>query len=257
MKSCAADIDAGLEAERGRMKAILDPLVARIPEIDFRSGDPAGIVGEFEETTPSASQLDLEIAALFVSMISWGNRKAIRSAARRLVFEEMESEPARYIREGRFEGRGRGVFAKCVYRTLDFAHFQSVCRNLRKALDGRATIEELVSGKSAREALDVLCGILAPANVGAPGRCPCKRMCMFMRWMTRRGAPDFGLWRTRSEADLLAVMDVHVNRQTQSMRRCRTPSWNGCLELTEIFRSWDPVDPLKYDVALMMLADSK
>ena len=41
------------------------------------------------------------------------------------------------------------------------------------------------------------------------------------------------------------------------MRRCRTPSWNGCLELTEIFRSWDPVDPLKYDVALMMLADSK
>ena len=67
MKSCAADIDAGLEAERGRMKAILDPLVARIPEIDFRSGDPAGIVGEFEETTPSASQLDLEIAALFVS----------------------------------------------------------------------------------------------------------------------------------------------------------------------------------------------
>ena len=240
--------------ERARMKKVLDRLAAKIGESDFRSGDPAGIVGEFD-AIPGRTQLDLEIAALFVAMISWGNRKAIRSAARRLVFEEMESRPARYVREGLFEGKGRGTIAKCVYRTLDFRHFQAVCRNLRAALRGKTTIESLVAGLDAPAVLGVLCRILEPANVGAPGRSPCKRISMFMRWMTRRGAPDFGIWKSRSESDLLAMMDVHVNRQTRAMRECRTPSWKGCLELTSIFRSWDPVDPLKYDVALMLLAD--
>lgn len=245
-----------LELERARMRKILDGLAGKMAEADFRSVDPSGIVGEFE-SSGERSQLDLEIAALFTAMISWGNRKAIRSAARRLVFEEMEASPARYVREGLFEGKGRGTFAKCVYRTLDFARFQKVCRNLRAALEGKSTIEELVAGKDAAGALGVLCGILAPAGVGAPGRSPCKRMAMFLRWMTRRGAPDFGIWKSRGEADLLAVMDVHVNRQTMPMRACRAPSWKGCLELTEIFKSWDPADPLKYDVALMMLADSR
>ena len=246
-----------LAAERTRMKALLDPLAARIETQDFRSGDPAGIVGEFMAASPRATQLDVEIAALLVSMISWGNRKAIRATARKLVFEEMDRRPARYIREGLFENGGRGCFAKCVYRTLDFPHFQSVCRNLRAALAGHATLESLIAGQSAVEALGTICSIISPAKVGLPGGSPCKRMCMFMRWMTRAGAPDFGIWKSRDKSDLLAVMDVHVNRQTQSMRRCKTPSWNGCLELTAIFKSWDPIDPLKYDVALMMLADGE
>jgi len=247
--------DKTLAAERRRMKALLDPLVDMIETQDFRSGDPAGIVGEFTSASAGMSQADVEIAALLVSMISWGNRKAIRSTARRLVFEEMEARPEKYIRDGLFEGRGRGTFGRCVYRTLDFPHFQAVCRNLRGALAKAETLEGLLAGKTGVEALGTFCGLLAPAKVGVPGSSPCKRMCMFMRWMTRTGAPDFGLWRTRSRSDLFAVMDVHVNRQTQSMRRCKTPSWNGCLELTEIFKSWDPDDPLKYDVALMMLAD--
>lgn len=252
-----ADDETKLAAERRRMKGLLDPLVDKIEAQDFRSGDPAGIVGDFSSAACGMSQLDLEIAALLVSMISWGNRKAIRSTARRLVFDEMGARPARYIRDALFEGKGRGAFGNCVYRTLDFPHFQAVCRNLRGALAGNETIEGIVAGKNAVDALGTICSLLAPAKVGIPGSSPCKRMCMFMRWMTRTGAPDFGLWKTRSQSDLLAVMDVHVNRQTQSMRRCKTPSWNGCLELTEIFKSWDPVDPLKYDVALMMLADGK
>jgi len=246
-----------LELERRRMKALLDPLAAGVDAAGFRSGDPAGIVGEFSASRNSMSQADVEIAALLVAMISWGNRKAIRATARKLVFEEMESRPERYIRNGLFENGGRGAFGKCVYRTLDFPHFQAVCRNLGSALRGKSTLEGALSGKSAVDALRELCSILAPAKVGFPGSSPCKRMCMFMRWMTRPGAPDFGLWKTRSQADLLAVMDVHVNRQTQAMRRCKTPSWKGCLELTGIFKAWDPCDPLKYDIALMMLADGQ
>jgi uncharacterized protein (TIGR02757 family) len=234
----------------------LEKLLEQIPGRDFRKTDPSGIVEEFINSKPNAVQLDIELAALFVAMISWGNRKAIRSTARKLVFEEMRSSPAEYIRNGKFEGKGAGAFSKCVYRTLDMPTFQEVCRNIRNALEGYDSIEEALGSRNAVEALSLLSMWLKPARLGFPGKSACKRLCMFMRWMTRKNAPDFGVWKSRSQSDLFAVMDVHVNRLTVSMRQCKTPSWKGCLELTEIFKKWDSLDPIKYDIALMMYADN-
>jgi uncharacterized protein (TIGR02757 family) len=233
----------------------LEKLLEKLPEYDFRKTDPSGIVGEFMDSNPGAAQIDIELAALFVAMISWGNRKAIRSTARKLLFEEMRLEPWRYVSAGEFEGAGNGVFRKCVYRTLDFAAFKDVCGNIRKGLEGFSSIEEAVEGKSSLETLEILCGWLKPARIGVPGKGVCKRMCMYLRWMTRKGIPDFGIWKNRAESDLFAVMDVHVNRLTAPLRKCKTPTWKGCLELTGIFRKWDKNDPLKYDIALMMYAD--
>ena len=234
----------------------LEKLLEKLPGYDFRKTDPSGIIEEFINSKPDAAQLDIEIAALLVCMISWGNRKAIRSTARKLIFDEMRLEPKAYILEGRFKGGGNGVFSNCVYRTLNFNSFQEVCDNLRNALKGFDSIEEAVKGKNAFETLSQLCEWLKPARIGTPGKSVCKRMCMYMRWMTRTEKPDFGIWKSRFPGDLFAVMDVHVNRLTSSIRKCKTSTWNGCCELTDIFKSWDSLDPLKYDVALMMYADS-
>ena len=53
----------------------------------FLQVDPCGIVYELKEHTDNL--LDIELGALFVAMISWGNRKAIRGAARRMLGVEM------------------------------------------------------------------------------------------------------------------------------------------------------------------------
>ena len=73
--------------------------------------------------------------------------------------------------------------------------------------------------------------------------------------MTRYQAPDMGLWKKRSESDLYAVMDVHVCDLTRSILQNKRPTWKAVVELTDIFKSWDSSDPLKYDIALMTLSD--
>ena len=73
--------------------------------------------------------------------------------------------------------------------------------------------------------------------------------------MTRKTSPDLGIWKSRSQDDLYAVMDTHVLQLTKEILRNKQPSWKACEELTTIFKSWDPEDPLKYDIALMTLAD--
>jgi hypothetical protein len=50
-------------------------------------------------------------------------------------------------------------------------------------------------------------------------------------------------------------MDVHVSNLTKDLLHTKRPSWRACEELTSIFKSWDDADPLKYDIALMVLAD--
>jgi hypothetical protein len=75
--------------------------------------------------------------------------------------------------------------------------------------------------------------------------------------MTRTQSPDLGIWKSRSSKDLYAVMDVHVMQQTQSILKNKRPTWKACEELTSIFKSWDAEDPLKYDIALMTLADEE
>ena len=52
-------------------------------------------------------------------------------------------------------------------------------------------------------------------------------------------------------------MDVHVCHQTKDILKNKQPTWKACEELTNIFKRWDKNDPLKYDIALMTLADSK
>src|SRR5262249_34257555 len=43
---------------------------------------------------------------------------------------------------------------------------------------------------------------------------PCKRWHLFLRWMVRREAPDFGLWRQVSPARLLMPVDTHVENMS-------------------------------------------
>ena len=74
--------------------------------------------------------------------------------------------------------------------------------------------------------------------------------------MTRSAAPDLNIWKNRPASDLYAVMDTHVLQLTQSLLTNKRPTWKACEELTGIFKKWNPDDPLKYDLALMVLADN-
>lgn len=243
-------------------KQLLDEIYSEHFDLEkFKSVDPCGVVYELvnhvkdnPDDHPEA-QLDIELGALFVAMISWGSRKAFRPVALKMLRDEMKWHPASFIRMGGYEQAYTGARNQCVYRTLNVPTFRAVCRNLQWAIQATDTLEHLFEGKTTRQVIDVICLWLAPARVGTMDKSACKRVCMYVRWMTRKQKPDLGLWQSRSQSDLYAVMDTHVLQLTQDLLSCKRPTWKACEELTRIFQSWDADDPLKYDVALMTLAD--
>ncbi len=255
-------------------KEQLDKVYAQDFDLEtFKSVDPCGVVYKLMKHTDR--QLDIELGALFTAMIAWGSRKVICPTAERMLRDEMQWAPADFILSGKFEESYKTAKNNCVYRTLNVDTFKQVCRSIREALMGAViqspshsvilsevegtqllTLESLFAGKSTKEVVATICEWLAPARVGTMDKSACKRVCMFVRWMTRQGAPDFGIWKSRSESDLYAVMDVHVCRLTQDLITQKRPTWRACEELTHLFKQWDADDPLKYDVALMTLADT-
>jgi uncharacterized protein (TIGR02757 family) len=81
---------------------------------------------------------------------------------------------------------------------------------------------------------------------------PCKRLQLFLRWMVRREAPDFGLWTSVSPARLLIPVDTHIENMSRALglTRRRSRNWKMAEEITARLAVVDAADPVKYDFAL-------
>jgi len=89
----------------------------------------------------------------------------------------------------------------------------------------------------------------------------CKRLNMFLRWMVRKdeNGVDFGIWNTLKPADLICPCDVHVDRvgRLLNLIHRKQTDWQTALELTQNLRTFDNLDPVKYDFALFGLGVEK
>ena len=86
----------------------------------------------------------------------------------------------------------------------------------------------------------------------------CKRQHLFLRWMVRDSAPDFGLWSAIDPAALVMPCDVHTARIGHALGLCPRPE--PCRRtadaLTAALRAIDPRDPVRFDFALCHLGIS-
>ena len=234
-------------------KKLLDSIYNDFNVEKFKQGDPCGVVYQLMQHTDS--QLDIEIGALMIAMISWGSRKVFIPTALHMIRDEMQWKPKEFIFNNLFEDSYKNAKNQCVYRTLNVDTFKQVCRNIKENLQGFSTMEERLSQLTTQQAIAEVCRWLEPAKVGTMNKSACKRVCMIFRWMIRKNVPDMNIWKSRNQQDLYAIMDVHVCNQTKDLLKNKQPTWKACEELTNIFKSWDKNDPLKYDIALMTLAD--
>ena len=80
---------------------------------------------------------------------------------------------------------------------------------------------------------------------------------MFLRWMIRNDhkGVDFGLWSSIKPRQLVIPLDVHVTRVAKHLHLIerKQSDWQAALELTSQLRSFDDLDPVKYDFALFTL----
>ena len=80
----------------------------------------------------------------------------------------------------------------------------------------------------------------------------CKRWNLYLRWMVRRDAVDFGLWPGIPTDRLVIPTDTHVHRIARRLRltRRKTADWKAAREITASLARFDPRDPVRFDYAL-------
>jgi uncharacterized protein (TIGR02757 family) len=84
-----------------------------------------------------------------------------------------------------------------------------------------------------------------------------KRLCMYLRWMVRQDKKgvDFGIWKSISPSELCLPLDVHtgnVSRALGLLKRTQN-DWKAVEEITNVLKTLDANDPVKYDFALFGL----
>ena len=86
-----------------------------------------------------------------------------------------------------------------------------------------------------------------PRNGGAM-----KRMCMYLRWMVRKGPVDLGAWKFMKPSELYIPLDVHVARvsRQEGLLTRKANDFKAVIELTNKLKEFDSEDPIKYDFAI-------
>lgn len=232
----------------------LDNLVLKYETEDFWGDDPVGFVHKFK------TKEDRELAGFIASLVAYGSRKQFIAKLNILFNDIAQNEPLNFIQN--FEPEILGDFNYRFGKPCDFA---SIFKSLRRLYTDSSGLEELFRHSYKENKLfegvvdyfyagaDETVGhgfyhmIPNPRNGGAM-----KRMCMFLRWMVRKGPVDIGIWNFMSPSELYIPLDVHVGRiarQTGLLTR-KANDFKAVLELTQKLKEFCPEDPVKYDFAL-------
>lgn len=225
---------------------------------DFINADPVQIPHRYD------SRVNIEISAFVTAWIAWGNRKQIIKKADFIDREIFKGEPYHYIVGNTVERGNRPEWEQykgstdCLYRTFTFGDFHDLCARLYDVYTSAENMEAAI--KKVREtngetALTTLQSLFGFVN-GIPDfetQSACKRLCLFLRWMCRKGSPvDFGLWDVCDPRNLIIPLDTHVHKQAirLGLTKRRTPDLQTAIEITDRFAEIFPDDPTKGDFAL-------
>ncbi len=248
------------------LKARLDALYESFNCVDSAT-DPIHLVRRF------ADPADREVAGFCAAALAFGRVASVLQSIERL-FAVMGRSPAAYIRS--FDPRRqRRELQPIVHRWTrgdDLAALVIILqRMLEKGSIERFFLEgddpaapdlggalESFSTRALETNLRSVYGnrkprpgvayfFSRPSSGGA-----CKRLNLFLRWMVRRDAVDFGIWTKVSPSRLVVPLDTHVIRvgRCLGLTRYTSPGWKMATEITQSLRALDPADPVKYDFSL-------
>lgn len=240
------------------LKEVLDEAYDRFAQPSFNAADPIQIPRSFSRRE------DAEVIGFLTATIAWGQRVTIINNAKRLV-QLMDEAPHDFVRNATPTELDRTErFVHRTFNGVDLRHFVHGLRHLYAEYGGleEAFLERGNFGDAAtaiarfkHRFFEVEHHARTQKHVADPGKgSNAKRINMYLRWMVRpndRGV-DLGLWKRIPTAALMVPLDVHtgrVGRELGLLTR-KQDDWKAVEELTESLRRFDPVDPVKYDIAL-------
>ena len=208
---------------------------------------------------------DIEIAGFLAATIAWGQRPTIIRNATFLV-NTMDMAPYDFITN--FRESDLEPFANFKHRTFNFEDLKTFLFSLQNIYKNHGGLESVFSHhpENMAENISTFKEIFfqtphlsrTQKHVSDPMKgSAAKRLNMYLRWMVRsndRGV-DFGIWNKLSPKNLYLPLDVHtanVSRKLGLLNR-KQNDWKALNELMTHLRSFDSIDPVKYDFALFGL----
>ena len=231
--------------------------------------DPVHIVRRFQ--VPA----DREIVGFCAAALAFGRVASVLQSIESLL-AVMGPEPARFVRD--FDpARERARLAPLVHRWISGSDLIALLIVLQRMLKEAGSIEafflqgddpaapdvgpalDSFSKRALATDLRAAYGRRVPRQRGVSYFFPrpaagsaCKRLNLFLRWMVRRDAIDLGVWTRVSPARLIVPLDTHVIRLGRCLRLTRytSPGWKMAADITNALRTFDPLDPVRFDFAL-------
>lgn len=244
---------------QAEIKQLLEEKYDEYCRPDFIELDPISIPHSFEEPK------DVEISGLIAATIAWGQRTTIIKNANKAT-KLMGNEPFRFVMEhSEADLNDLNGFVHRTFNAEDLKHF---VRSLKHIYSKHESLEDIFV-EGAVPTLDMKSAIhhfkqvffqiphekRTQKHVADPmNGSSAKRINMYLRWMVRpndRGV-DFGLWTRIPTSALSCPLDVHSGRTARQLGILKRSQndWAAVSELDASLRSFDPVDPVKYDFAL-------
>ena len=245
------------------LRIFLDKKVDEYDQPFFIAADPVCIPHMFSK------KQDIEIAGFFAAMFAWGNRTTIINKSKELM-QLMDNAPHEFVLHHTETDLRRMLdFKHRTFNPTDLLYFIGFFRmhyrqydSLEDAFTKDIAPAELTAETALNNFYQYFFSLEdAPArtrkHVSAPWKkSTCKRLNMYLRWMVRQNSQvDFGIWKTFNPSMLLIPLDLHVSRVARQFGLIDRPStdWQTVIELTDVLRTIDPDDPVKYDYALFGL----
>ncbi len=246
------------------LELFLERKVKEYNQSSFITDDPISIPHAYQK------QQDIEIAAFFTAVFSWGNRTSIIRKSRELM-HLMDDSPHQFILTHTDNDlRNLLSFRHRTFNPTDLLYFVEFLHHHYSRYDSLEDAFLLAGAATQWHAETALTAFyhyffsleVVPSrtrkHIATPERnSSCKRLNMFLRWMGRKDnkGVDFGCWHRIPMNRLICPLDVHVARVARRFGLLtRTPTdWTAALELTERLAQLDPEDPVKYDFALFAL----
>ncbi len=241
------------------IKLFLEQKYAQYSSRAFIMHDPVQIPHQFSQKE------DIEIAGFFAALFAWGQRKTIINKSQDLL-ARMDSAPFDFVTSSTQKDlKTLKGFAHRTFTADDVAGIVLALRaafaefgSLEKLFIHPRDVADLKNGLHQFKQFFVDAGILKRTERHLPdpfAGSAAKRVNMYLRWMVRHDAVDFGLWKSISPALLSCPLDVHSGRVARSLGLLsRTQNdWQAVEELNISLRTFDPKDPVKYDFALFGL----
>ncbi len=247
-----------------KLKEFLDKKVDEYNQPFFIQNDPICIPHLFSK------KQDIEIAAFFAAIFSWGNRTTIIQKSKALL-KLMDNAPHDFcIGHSDRELKKLVGFKHRTFNATDllyFIEFMKLHYSKNNSLEPAITKWMPPNDETVEKGLNGFYHYFfslpdAPArtrkHIASPEKkSSCKRLNMFLRWMVRNDnkGVDFGLWKIISPAQLVCPIDLHVARVSKRFGFVdrNQADWQSALQLTEHLRTLDQSDPVKYDFALFSL----